>query len=324
VNALKVILDMDPGVDDALAILFALKLPNVEIEAVTVVSGNVPVQLGSVNALKILSLGGKEETPVAAGIGSLMRDLEMDAWRRSTGRPRLHGENGLGNVELPPPKRPLERTHAVDLILKKIRDEPSQLTLIPTGPLSNIAAAILKDPEGMKNVKEVVLMGGAAKMPGNVTPVAEFNVWYDPEAAKIVFNSGLPITMVGLDVTTRVEITSAHLARLAKRKTKVSEFVVEMVSNTIWRLKEAGYSGESHVGFYLHDPLAVAVALDRSLVTIERFPVDVETKGELTSGMTVVDCRIHRAAAERNLIDVCVDVDPRRFMDLFMSALEKY
>jgi len=321
---LKAILDMDPGVDDALAILFALKLPNIEIEAITAVSGNVPVQLGSVNALKVLSLAGVEKIPVAAGIGSLIKDLEMNGWRRRIARPRLHGENGLGDAVLPSPKRPLEKSHAVDLILERIKEEPGELTMIPTGPLSNIAAAILKDPESMKKIKEVVLMGGAARVPGNVTPVAEFNIWYDPEAARIVFNSDLPIIMVGLDVTTEVEITSAHLARLAKRKSRVSEFVVEMVGNTMERLKEVGYSGESHVGFYLHDPLAVAVALDRSLVRTERLPVDVETKGELTRGMTVADRRIHRATAERNLIDVCVDVDSRRFMDLFMSCLERY
>lgn len=321
---MKAILDMDPGVDDALAILLALKLPDIEVEAITTVSGNVPVQLGSVNALKVLALAGVEEIPVAAGIGSLIKDLEMSAWRKRTGRPPLHGENGLGDVELPLPGRIIEKGHAVDLILERIREEPGELTLIPTGPLSNIAAAILKDPEGVKKVREVVLMGGAVMVPGNITAVAEFNIWYDPDAARIVFNSGLPITMVGLDVTTKVEMNATHLAQLAKRKSGVSDFVTRMVGNTIKRLKKVGYSGESHVGFYLHDPLAVAVALDRSLVTLEALRVDVETKGELTSGMTVADRRVHRSATDKNLINVCIDVDSRRFMDLFMSALEKY
>jgi len=189
-NVIRLLFDGDPGIDDAMAIIFALKSDNVKLEGITTVGGNVNLDHTTQNALRILEVAGHPEVPVARGVAKpLLRDLE------STGE--VHGENGLGNVNLSSPRTKEKPIHAVDLIIKTIMDNPGEITLVPVGPLTNIAVAVVKEPRLKGYVKEVVIMGGAVTVAGNITSEAEFNVYADPEAAKIVFHSGMPITLVG-------------------------------------------------------------------------------------------------------------------------------
>ena len=306
----KVILDMDPGIDDALAILLAVKSPELKVEAITTVSGNVHVDKASLNALKILELAKVEDIPVARGMERpLIRELETAE--------HIHGENGLGNTNLPIRKLALHPKHAVDLLIEKITSAPKEITLITTGPLTNVAMAILKEPKIVGRIKEVVLMGGAYAITpygyGNVTSVAEFNVWCDPEAAKIVFRSGLPIVAVGLDITTDPStcLREEHLKKFSCAGTAISKFIVQASRFYLTRTQRDRME--------LHDPVAVAVAIDKTLVTTKKFFVDVETKGEITRGQTIADRRPW-SKMETN-IEVCYRIDGKRFLSLFMERL---
>ena len=306
----KVILDMDPGIDDALAILLAVKSPELEVEAITTVSGNVHVNKASLNALRILELAKVKNIPVAKGMERpLIRELETAE--------HVHGEDGLGNTNLPIPKLALYPKHAVDLLIEKVSSAPKEITLITTGPLTNVAMAILKEPKIVGQIKEVILMGGAYAITpygyGNVTPVAEFNVWCDPEAAKIVFQSGLPIVAVGLDVTTNPSacLREKYLKKISSAGTELSKFIVQVCRFYLTRTQCDRME--------LHDPVAVAVAIDKSLVATRRFFVDVETKGEITRGQTVADRRPW-SKIEANM-EVCCGIDGDRFLSLFMERL---
>ena len=307
----RVILDMDPGIDDALAILLAVKSPELKVEAITTVSGNVHVDKASLNVLKILELAKVRNVPVAKGMQRpLIRELETAE--------HIHGEDGLGNTKLPVPKLLLHPKHAVDLLIEKISSAPKEITLVTTGPLTNVAMAILKEPKIVHQIKEVILMGGAFALTpygyGNVTPVAEFNIWCDPEAAKIVFHSGLPIVAVGLDVTADPSacLREDHLKKLSSAKTAISKFIVQASRFYLMRTQRDLME--------LHDPIAVAVAIDKSLVATRRFFVDVETKGEITRGQTIVDRRPQSTI--KGNIEVCYGIDGSRFLSLFMERLQ--
>ncbi|NIQ37698.1 MAG: nucleoside hydrolase [Proteobacteria bacterium] len=319
----RVIIDTDPGIDDALALILALRSPELEVVAVTTVSGNVPVDVATRNVLTVFSvLSLTEPPPVARGSSKPLKKAPVFATS-------IHGEDGLGGLyEIRdtsghPRYTPLslERSNrdAADEILFHLSSKPESLTLITLGPLTNIATAIKRDGSAMRGVKGIVLMGGAVTVPGNVTAAAEFNIHADPEAARIVLDSGMPLTMVGLDVTRRVRLDRETVEKkIGPCKTTVSQFVCDCTRQLFSMSQDRG--GNS--SFPLHDPLAVGVALDPSLVCSKPMHIEVETKGRLTEGMTMADRRpVGEKASGSPNAQVCLDVDASRFLSLFLERL---
>jgi purine nucleosidase len=318
----RVIIDTDPGTDDALAILLALNSPELKVEALTVVPGNVDGRQGLENALKIVSLAGRCDVPVAAGAQHPLNQKLFTAlfW---------HGKNGLGNVELPASRCKVDPRFGPDLIIQLVHQYPHEITLIPVGPLTNIALAVSKDPSIVPLVKDVVIMGGSITG-GNVDGAAEANIFGDPEAAQIVFNADWMVTMVGSDVGERTLITRKELAELRATHGPQNDFVAEVIDFYVTRSEKSGWSGAA-----MYDPLAVAIAMDPSLGTLKEMHVDVETKGEFTRGETVAN---RMGSNENNVLHgdhyeiegvvelkpnarVCLASDRDRFLQLFVSRV---
>jgi inosine-uridine nucleoside N-ribohydrolase len=271
----RVIIDTDPGVDDAFALLLAMRSPELKIEGITPVAGNVPLDLTLPNALRMVEIAGRKEIPVAAGAKSpLLRRLVTAAY--------AHGENGLGGAVFPEPTLKPVAEPAETFIRTMVRKYPGEVTLITLGPLTNVAAALNSDPELPGLIKRVVMMGGSLSG-GNITPAAEFNIYVDPEAARIVFQSGIPVTMVGLDVTRKTSLTDEHVKTLQAAANPVSQAAAKIARNAIDHNRAQGFL----VGPNMHDSLAVAAFLDPSLLKWKEYYVDIETTGELTSGETL-------------------------------------
>jgi inosine-uridine nucleoside N-ribohydrolase len=271
----RVIIDTDPGVDDAFALLLAMRSPELKIEAITPVAGNVPLELTLPNALRMVETAGRTDIPVAAGAKTpLMRRLVTATY--------AHGENGLGGAVFPEPTTKPVATPAPDLIRQIVRKYPGEVTLITIGPLTNIATALNSDAELAGMIRALVMMGGSLSG-GNITPAAEFNVYVDPEAARIVFQSGIPVTMVGLDVTRKTSLTDEHVRVLEAAQNPVSQAAARIGRNAINHNRERGYL----VGPNMHDSLAVAGFLDPAILKLQEYYVDVETTGELTAGATL-------------------------------------
>ena len=271
----RVIIDTDPGVDDALALLLALRSPELKIEGITPVAGNVPLELTLPNALRMVEIAGRADIPVAAGAKKpLVRRLVTAAY--------AHGENGLGGAVFPEPKIKPVAEPAAEFIGQVVRKYPGEVTLITLGPLTNVAAALNSDPELAGRVKSLVMMGGSLSG-GNITPAAEFNIYVDPEAARIVFQSGIPVTMVGLDVTRRTSLTEEHVGVLEAGQSAVSQAAAKIARNALEHNRQQGFL----VGPNMHDSLAVAAFLDPAVVQLKDYYVDVETAGELTAGETL-------------------------------------
>jgi purine nucleosidase len=306
----KIVLDCDPGHDDAIALLVAHGSPEIELLAVTSVAGNQTIEKVTHNALVTARVAGIAGVPFAAGC---TRPLLRDA--RVAGD--IHGESGLDGPVLPEPDLPLDPRHGVDLIIDTVMAHPpGTVTLVPTGPLTNIALAVRKDPRIVGRVAEVVLMGGAYG-PGNRTPVSEFNIGCDPEAAQIVFREPWPLTMVGLDLTHQALATPEVVARIAALDTGPARFVADL-------LEFFGASYRRVQGFAappVHDPCAVAFVADPSVLATRRAPLDVEVGGALTAGMTVADLRGPEPAECRTR--VAVTLDATRFWDLVVDALAR-
>jgi inosine-uridine nucleoside N-ribohydrolase len=276
-----VIIDTDPGYDDALALLFAMSSPELNIEAITTVAGNGPIEVTLGNALRMVEAARRTDIPVASGPTTpLVRQLVSGT--------EFHGENGLAGAVFPPPTIKPVDVPAAELIRSVVRKYPGEVTLIPIGPHTNIATALLADPELAGMIRGIVMMGGSLSG-GNTTPAAEFNVYVDPEAARIVFHSGIPITMVGLDVTDKVLLTEEHVRTLEAGQTPVSQ-----AAWTIARAVLEWYRNKAYVsGPIMHDSLAVAGFLDPQLLRLEEFYIDVETSGDVTAGETVGYSPIH-------------------------------
>jgi inosine-uridine nucleoside N-ribohydrolase len=271
----RVIIDTDPGIDDAFALLLAMRSPELKIEAITPVAGNVPLELTLPNALRMVEIAGRTDIPVAAGARApLMRRLVTASY--------VHGENGLGGAVFPEPTTKPVATPAAELIREIIRKYPHEITLITIGPLTNIATALSSDPDLAGMTRAVVMMGGSLSG-GNITPAAEFNVYVDPEAARIVFQSGIPITMVGLDVTRKTALTDEHVRTLEAAKNPVSQAAAKIGRSAINHNRERGYVSDPN----MHDSLAVAGFLDPGILKFQDYYVDVETTGELTAGETL-------------------------------------
>jgi len=303
-----VILDVDTGVDDALAIILALRSPELDLQGILTVSGNVHVSQTTANTLTVLDFLEAPPIPVAAGAAAPLARPGITAGD-------VHGGDGLGGVagRFPSSRRAVTED-AVGFLLEAISRQPEQLTLIATAPLTNIALAIAKDVQTMRKLRALFVMGGAVRVPGNVGPVSEFNFAVDPEAAAIVLESGLPLTLVPLDVTERVVLTRQLLDGVSPAG-KLHAFVAEIVAATMAFHRMHG-EGE---GIVLHDPLAVGVALDSSLVRREPMALAVETRGALTAGMAVADLRRRCRAAPT--ADVCVEVETERFLHLFAERV---
>lgn len=271
----RVIIDTDPGVDDAFALLLAMRSPELQIQGITPVAGNVPLELTLSNALRMVEVAGRTEIPIAAGAAApLVRRLVTATY--------AHGENGLGGTSFPEPKTKPIGQPAAEFIRDTVRKYPGEITLITLGPLTNIATALTMDGELTHRVRGLVMMGGSLSG-GNITPAAEFNVYVDPEAARIVFQSGIPITMVGLDVTRKTTLTDAHVRTLEGEQNPVSQAAARIGRNAINHAREQGFLS----GPNMHDSLAVAAFIDSSLLQWRDYYVDVETSGELTSGETL-------------------------------------
>ncbi|OMD30300.1 nucleoside hydrolase [Paenibacillus odorifer] len=310
----RIIIDADTGIDDALAILYALRAPNVIVEGITTVFGNIEVEKAADNSLRLIELVKPGyEIPVAIGASkALVREHSGYATH-------VHGENGIGNVEIAPSsQRPISET-ASEFIVRMANENPGEIVLVTLAHLTNLSMALDMDP-GIKNtLKKVVVMGGTIFNPGNRTPVAEANIAGDPEAADHVFTSGLPVMMVGLDVTLKTRITQEHidlLNRFGREENKaIISFMEQSLTHYFNFYREANFLINSAP---LHDPLALMVALQPDLVTYKEMNVRVEHKGEFTSGMVVADLRAQPKVGKP--IQVAVDVDVERAVGTFLSV----
>ena len=304
----KIILDCDPGHDDAVALLLAHGNPNIELLAVTTVVGNQTLEKVTRNALSVATIAGITGVPFAAGCARpLIREIET--------APDIHGDSGLDGPILPAPAFDLDPRHAVDLIIDTVMShEPGTVTLVPTAGLTNIAMAARKEPRIVERVREVVLMGGGYNE-GNWSAVAEFNIIIDPEAAHIVFNESWPVVMVGLDLTHQALATPDVVERIAALGTTPGQFVVELMDFFAATYKDA--QGFDHPP--VHDPCAVAYVIDPTVVKTRKAPVDVELNGTLTLGMTVADLR--GPAPADCTTSVAVELDRERFWGLVVDAI---
>jgi purine nucleosidase len=310
----KILLDCDPGHDDAVALLLAHGSPEIELLAVTTVAGNQTLEKVTRNALAVARVGGITGVPFAAGC---TRPLLRTA--RVAGD--IHGDSGLDGPVLPDPDPALDVSldprHAVDVIVDTVMAHPPRtVTLVPTGPLTNVAVAAPKEPRIVERVAEVVLMGGAYAR-GNRTAVSEFNIGCDPEAAQIVFREPWPVTMVGLDLTHQALATPEVVARIVELDTAPARFVADLLeffAGTYRTLQ--GFAAPP-----VHDPCAVAFVIDPEVLTTRRAPLDVELHGELTTGMTVADLRGPEPADCHTR--VAVTLDHARFWDLVVDALAR-
>ncbi|WP_405112162.1 nucleoside hydrolase [Phaeobacter sp. BS52] len=279
-SARKIIIDTDPGQDDAVAILLALASPQeIDLLGITCVAGNVPLALTQTNARRVCEVAGRPDVAVHAGCDAPLHRPLITA-------EHVHGKTGLDGPELWDPTMPLAEAHGVDFIIDTLRREaPGTVTLCPLGPLTNIAAAFQKAPDIVDRVQEIVLMGGAYFEVGNITPAAEFNIYVDPEAAAAVLTSGVPVTMMPLDVTHKALATRARVERIRALDTKVARFTAEML-DFFERFDVEKYGSE---GGPLHDPCVIAYLIRPELFSGRHVNVVVETTSELTLGMTVAD-----------------------------------
>ena len=306
-----------------MALMLALNSPELEVRAITVVPGNVTATQGLDNALRMVSVSNRCDIPVAAGAQHplFQKLITAEFW---------HGKNGLANVELPASKCKVDPRFGPDLIIQLVHAAPHEITLVPIGPLTNIALAVEKDPSIVSLVKEVILMGGSISG-GNVNASAEANIYNDPEAAQIVFQAGWPLTMVGLDVGDKTLLGPKHLEELGKTHGPVNDFIYAVAKYLINLAAQFDFPGTP-----MYDPLAVGVAVDATLVKAPAMHVDVETRGEFTRGETVAN---RRGAIERNVLHgdryviegfdkvvpnakVCTEVDADRFLQMFVSRIK--
>lgn len=305
----KIIIDTDPGQDDAVAILLALGSPELDILGITAVAGNVPLKLTEKNARKICELGGRPETKVFAGaIRPMVRELVTAE--------EVHGKTGLNGPQLPEPTMKLQPQYAVDWIIDTLMaEEPGTVTLCPLGPLTNIALALVKEPKIAKRIKQIVLMGGGYFEQGNVTPSAEFNIYVDPHAADIVFRSGVDIVMMPLDVTHKALTKKTRIEKFRKLGTRVGTATAEMLE-FFERYDEEKYGSD---GGPLHDPCVIAYLLKPKLFKGRQCNVSIEITSELTMGSTVVDWWGVTKRSKNAL--VMKDIDSDGFFDLLVERL---
>lgn len=313
-DKIKIIIDCDPGHDDALAILWALASNKIDIVGITTVAGNKSIDKVTENTLKLLTLAKKTNIPVAKGQPNpLMRNLII-------GGDVVHGETGLDGPALPEKEMDVIKDGAVEFLIKTLEASAEKITLVPIGPLTNIAKLFLARPDLISKIEKISLMGGGATH-GNWTPFAEYNIFADPEAAKIVFNADIPIIMSGLDVTLKAYITREENEVLRSKGNQLGKFAAELIDF----FSRFHYEVEGLPGCTLHDPTAIAALIHPEIFTGIQCNVDVETKGELTVGMTVVDRmnyleKVQNMKVQKNTY-VLMDVDREKYVEYFIDAM---
>lgn len=324
--ARRVIIDTDGGVDDILALFLALRSSELRVEAVTTVQGVVPVDQATRNVLFLLDLlriPGQTEGPIVA------RGTATPLSKELITAQAVHGADGLGELsrftnpdgspkyrDVPvPPRLPGAIETLRDLLIR----HPGEVTIITLGPLTNLARTLAADPQVLQQAREIIIMGGAITVPGNVTPVAEFNIFADPHAARVVMTSGLPIILVPLDVTERIFLSCAAVEALSRA---MAEPMAGFLRDATGIICQHTDETRGTAGLFLHDPLAVGVAIDRTIVHTTRLKIDVETDGALTEGMTVADMRQVKAHLKNPPnVEAAIDVDAPRFLNLFRERL---
>ncbi|RSD14780.1 nucleoside hydrolase [Amycolatopsis eburnea] len=304
---IPVIIDCDPGHDDVFALWLAAGNPEIDLRGVTTVGGNGRLEHTTHNARVALTVAGVDGVPVASGADKpLRRELTPATW--------IHGDNALGGPVLPEPTVPLDERGALDLIADLLEGASEPITIVPTGPLTNIAMLLEQRPDLREYIKEIIWMGGSTGR-GNVGAYPEFNAWVDPEAADLVFKAGLPLTMVGLNISHQALITEEVIRSIGAIGNDTSAFGVELL-----RFFCSTYDAvEGMPEGPLHDPITVAIAIDRAVASIQRCHVDVETRGEFTSGATAVD--LHDMLKKEPNADIAITLDVPRFWQLIRDAV---
>jgi inosine-uridine nucleoside N-ribohydrolase len=323
----RIIIDADTGVDDAIAILLALRSAELKVEAITAVSGNVPLAFTLPNTLRMVEITGRKDVPVAGGAATpLVRRLVTASY--------VHGNNGLGGAEFPEPKLKPVAEPASELICRMVRENPGDITIVGIGPLTNVATALKSDPQLASQIKEIVVMGGSLSR-GNITPAAEFNFYVDPEAARVVFDSGVPLTMVGLNVTEKVLLGEEHIGVLEAAKNPVSQAAAKILRSTLEHIGTGRGILSHHMA--MHDPLTVAHLIDPTILQLKDYYVQIETSGELTAGASIgyefppvrisppmnngLPAPQSSPAEFKTNTKVAVEVDPDRFFQLLLPRL---
>ncbi|MFI7401563.1 nucleoside hydrolase [Streptomyces sp. NPDC049541] len=316
---IPVIIDCDTGVDDALALLFAVRHPGIDLRAVTCVAGNTDVDGVVRNTLTVLEQAGAPDIPVGRG-------AERPLIEPARSARHVHGLDGMGDLGLPAPTRTPADVDAITLLRREILASPRPVTLVPTAPLTNIALLLRTHPEVTRNIERIVFMGGAVAT-GNATAVAEFNVWHDPEAAAVLLTAGVPITMYGLDVFTQVVVPSVEVHRLRASTEPGTRLAGELLAH---RPAHQGEAPEAEEAGGLGDAGAVCTVVDPAGITSRLLPVEVALAPGPTRGQTIVDRRprpgeseIHEGVREQPLVDVALDVDANRYVKLYLETVER-
>ncbi|MDI6861434.1 MAG: nucleoside hydrolase [Caldisericia bacterium] len=304
----KIILDCDPGHDDMIAIMLASSRKEIEIIGITTVAGNQTGDKTFQNALKTLTLINRKDIKVAKGFDKpILRELIT--------APKIHGISGLDGANLPEPEIEPLKIHAVDFIIDTLLNSNEKIYIVPTGPLTNIAISLIKEPKIKEKIEKIVLMGGAI-FDSNITPAAEFNIYVDPEAAKIVFNSGIPIVMVGLDVTNKALLTFDDIEKIEKMNGKISSVVGPLLRFFANANKEFfGFNGAP-----IHDALTISYLIDETTLTLKEYFVDIEIQGELTRGRTIVD--VYGVLKRKPNAFVAIDLDLIKFKNMIFEMIE--
>jgi purine nucleosidase len=308
-NPTRIIIDTDPGIDDALAILLALASPELKVEGIVTVHGNCTVDQATVNTLAILELAKAANVPVAKGFSLPLVQPSLFA-------AETHGDSGLGYAKLPEPQIQTRSEHGSDFLIEKIMSNPGEMTLLAIGPLTNVAVAIRKEPRIVQMVNEVIIMGGAIRHHGNTTPSAEFNMHVDPHAAHMVFQSGMPITLVPLDVTYQCILTPEDVERLNRLASPVTKFIDDATRFYM----EFHDEYQEIKGCAINDPLALALAFAPELCGYKQLYVEVDISGGISMGNTSGDFYTFRKQAAN--MNVALSVRPRDFIELFLERIE--
>lgn len=305
----QVIIDVDTGIDDALALILAINSGKLDIRGVTTVCGNVPVELATENTLKVLKLLGREDIEVYEGCNT-------PKTRHISFSESIHGENGLGGQLKEAVTKEKNSMHAVDFIISQANEHPNEISLIMLAPLTNLAKAFEKEPQIKSKIKELYIMGGVVNGPGNESAVAEFNFYTDPESAYEVLNSGVPINLIGLDVTRKAQFFEADLDNFPN-DSSLTQFVRNVISHYINRVS----LGKTVRRCLLHDPLAVAVAIDEDVVVMKDYFVDVEYSSRLCDGQSICDFN-NKYDKEPN-VKLALELNKDKFMDMFLQSIMK-
>lgn len=306
----RILIDTDPGIDDALAILLALASPELSLEGLSVVHGNCSLEQAVRNGLSVLELAKAGHIPLARG-------CELPLVQPSLLAPETHGNTGLGYASLPEPLTQPIGQHGSDFLVEKILSNPGEITLVAIGPLTNVALAIRKEPKFARSLKEIIIMGGAIRHEGNTTALAEFNTYVDPHATHIVFHAGIPTTLVPLDVTYRCVLMASDVERLLKIKSPITKFIKD--STDFYMEYHDAYQGIK--GCIINDPLALALTFAPELCDYEDLPVDVDISGGVSMGKTFADFYNYQKKPAN--MRVALGVRQRDFIELFLERMER-